>query len=72
VTPRLQRDRAFGIGKLSSPSRPLVNHVRQVPDLLFEGTAPATEQFVRLDCSYEQDAWLPAAIAPILLGFPRN
>ncbi len=75
VTPRLQRDRAFDIAKFTGTARrPLVEHVRELIGLLFEGTAPKTEQFIRLDCSYEQvlGTGLPAAVVPVLLGSPTR
>ncbi|CAN96288.1 hypothetical protein predicted by Glimmer/Critica [Sorangium cellulosum So ce56] len=75
VTPMLLRARVFDVAALSSPPlQTLATHIQRVLALLFEGTAPGTEQLVRLDGEYAQTigAGLPPAVAPIFLGVPTR
>jgi hypothetical protein len=73
VTPELRSQRAFDVGRLSSPSkRPLVEHVRGILGLLFAGTD--AEQLIGLDVDFHQSLGpdLPPAVVPILQRPPTS
>ncbi|MCA1568602.1 MAG: LysM peptidoglycan-binding domain-containing protein [Acidobacteria bacterium] len=75
ITPMLLRTRVFDVAALSSPPlQTLATHIQRVLSLLFEGTVPGTEQFVRLDGEYAQTIGdgLPPAVTPIFLGVPTR
>jgi hypothetical protein len=73
AAPRLESERAFDVGRLSSPRRgPLVEHVRAVLGLVFTGAGEDTEQLVGLEAEFHQAVGpgLPPAVLPILLAPP--